>query len=328
MATGNANLVTGGKVFDAIKDKADKSDLNAYAKTSDLNAYAKNTELAKKADTNANNLTKAEDILAWQKKLGLADNSATAQPGSTATTNLYTTVNNMNTTVNQLKAGYTVKVGTNTFDMKLGDTAAPTIEFAGDSTNGLDVAADKAGKKITYAINKEKLAKYIAGDLIKQMNGEGTPGSGDHGTPGSGNPSGHGTGEQGQTTPLPVLTNVSTGFNIAVGTDSKNFTFGKGKETNKLTFAGTNDETSVSLSGEDGTPTITVGLADTFKTKVNNKADKDELKKLETKVNNITNGTTQIDGSNINLTTNNTFTTLQTSVELSLIHISEPTRRS
>uniref|UniRef100_UPI0023F09129 YadA C-terminal domain-containing protein n=1 Tax=Dialister micraerophilus TaxID=309120 RepID=UPI0023F09129 len=172
-----------------------------------------------------------------------------------------------------------------------------------------------AGKKITYAINKDKLVKYIAGDLIKQMNGEGTPGSGDHGTPGSGNPSGHGTGEQGQTTPLPVLTNVSTGFNIAVGDNSKNFTFGKGKETNKLTFAGTNDETVISLTGEDGTPTITVGLADTFKTKVENKADKDELTKLETKVNNITNGTTNIEGSNIDLSTNNTFKALKTSVE-------------
>ena len=117
--------------------------------------------------------------------------------------------------------------------MKLGDTKAPTIEFAGDSTNGLDVKADSTGKKITYTFNKGNLVKSIAGDLIKQMNGESIPGSG--------NPSGHGTGEQGQTTPLPVLTNVSTGFNIAVGTDSKNFTFGKGKETNKLTFAGTND---------------------------------------------------------------------------------------
>ncbi|WP_276946182.1 YadA C-terminal domain-containing protein, partial [Dialister micraerophilus] len=250
-----------------------------------------------KANTNATNLIKDEDILAWQKKLGLADNSATVQPGSTATTT------NLFTTVNQLKAGYTVKAGTETFDMKLGDTAAPTIEFAGDSTNGLDVAADKAGKKITYAINKDKLVKYIAGDLIKQMNGEGT-----------GDPSGHGTGEQGQTTPLPVLTNVSTGFNIAVGTDSKNFTFGKGKETNKLTFAGTNDETVISLTGEDGKPTVTVGLADTFKTKVNNKADKSELTELETKVTNITNGTTNIDGSKINLTTNNTFTTLQNTV--------------
>ena len=36
VATGNANLVTGGKVFDAIKDKADKSTLSDYAKASDL----------------------------------------------------------------------------------------------------------------------------------------------------------------------------------------------------------------------------------------------------------------------------------------------------
>ena len=283
---------------DSLKNELNVPDLSSYAKTSDLSSYAKSTELTKKANTNASNLIKAEDILAWQKKLGLADNSATAQPGST-TTNLFTAVN-------QLKAGYTVKAGTETFDMKLGDTTAPTIEFAGDSTNGLDVAADKAGKKITYTFNKEKLVKSIAGDLIKQMNGEGTPGSGD--------PSGHGTGEQGQTTPLPVLTNVSTGFNIAVGNNSKNFTFGKGKETNKLTFAGTNDETVISLTGENGKPTVTVGLADAFKTKVNNKADKSDLTKLETKVTNITNGTTNIDGSKINLTTNNTFTTLQNTV--------------
>ena len=54
VATGNTNLVTGGKVFDAIKDKADKSALSAYAKTSAL------SELETKVTNITNGTTKID----------------------------------------------------------------------------------------------------------------------------------------------------------------------------------------------------------------------------------------------------------------------------
>ena len=64
VATGNTNLVTGGKVFDAIKDKADKSALNDYAKNSAV------TELETKVKNITNGTTKID-----VKNIDLATNN-------------------------------------------------------------------------------------------------------------------------------------------------------------------------------------------------------------------------------------------------------------
>ena len=190
-----------------------------------------------KVDLNAKNLTKATDILEWQKKLGIADSN------SSTTTNIYTTVES-------LKSGYKVKAGDIKIDMKLGEDKTPTLEFAGDEENGLKVEADAAAKKITYSFDKKKIAKSITKDIMDQLSGGSTSGTG-----------------------TPVLTNVSTGFTIKEGSSSKKFTFGKGKDDNNLTFAGVEEETSVILGGSEDNPKITVGLAEEFKAKVDSKVD-------------------------------------------------------
>ena len=190
-----------------------------------------------KVDLDAKNLTKATDILEWQKKLGIADSN------SSTTTNIYTTVES-------LKSGYKVKAGDIKIDMKLGEDKTPTLEFAGDEENGLKVEADAAAKKITYSFDKKKIAKSITKDIMDQLSGGSTSGTG-----------------------TPVLTNVSTGFTIKEGSSSKKFTFGKGKDDNNLTFAGVEEETSVILGGSEDNPKITVGLAEEFKAKVDSKVD-------------------------------------------------------
>ena len=283
VAVGNKNLVTGEMVSLALADRVKKDDFNsAINKKAEVDASnlagnvanwvaaLESKEIQKgankfvtgntvfnalsrlvttdtyesgikgKVDLNAKNLTQATDILEWQKKLGIADpNSLTPS----TTTNVYTTVES-------LKSGYKVKAGDIKIDMKLGEDKTPTLEFAGDEENGLKVEADAAAKKITYSFDKKKLAKSITKDIMDQLSGGSTSGTG-----------------------TPVLTNVSTGFTIKEGSSSKKFTFGKGKEDNNLTFAGVEEETSVILGGSEDNPKITVGLAEEFKAKVDSKVD-------------------------------------------------------
>ena len=280
VAVGNKNLVTGEMVSLAIADRVKKDDFNsainkkANVDASNLadnvvnwvaaleskeiqkgaNKFVTGDTVSKalsrlvttdtyesgingKVDLNAKNLTQATDILEWQKKLGIAD------PNSLTPSTTYTTVES-------LKSGYKVKAGDIKIDMKLGEDTIPTLEFAGDEENGLKVEADVAAKKITYSFDKKKIAKSITKDIMDQLSGGSTSGTG-----------------------VPVLTNVSTGFTIKEGSSSKKFTFGKGKEDNNLTFAGVEGETSVILGGSDDNPKITVGLAEEFKEKVDSKVD-------------------------------------------------------
>ena len=71
-----------------------------------------------------------------------------------------------NSTVNNLKAGFDLKAGSTTSNVALGGTK-PTVEFA-TADDTMTVGLD--GTKVTYGIDKTKLAQNITGDMINNIN--------------------------------------------------------------------------------------------------------------------------------------------------------------
>ena len=168
VATGNANLVTGGKVFDALSAYAKTTDLATKANTSDLDAYAKKdatnitgesltkwqsalgngtiaennkglvtggtvyTALKGKADKNAENI----EVLAWKKKLGLVDAQATQDTA------------NISTELSKIKNGFKISDGTNSSSIVWG-TTAPVMTFKG--TNGITASVNNT--EITFKMD-------------------------------------------------------------------------------------------------------------------------------------------------------------------------------
>jgi len=115
VATGNVNLVTGGKVFDA------------------LSAYAKTIDLATKADKDAGNI----EVLAWKKRLGLVDAQATED-----------TASNISTDLAKIKNGFKISDGTNSSSIVWGSTA-PVMTFKG--TNGIKATVNNT--EITFKMD-------------------------------------------------------------------------------------------------------------------------------------------------------------------------------
>ena len=90
-------------------------------------------------------------------------------------TKLQTNINNAidnSTTIKNLKAGFNLKSGTTTENVALGGATPPTVEFAvADDT----LTVGLAGGKVTYGIDKTKLASKMTGDIITNINNATTP---------------------------------------------------------------------------------------------------------------------------------------------------------
>ena len=211
----NAGLVTGGTVYTALQGKADRTELDGYAKKG------------------ADNI----DVSVWQQKLGISD---TTHP----LTNVATEFN--------ITAGSTTKA------FKFGKGQDHTLTFKG-TDNETVVSMDKNNSSPTVTIGladtfKSKLTQLeskadLSATNLKDADIQAWKKK---------------LGIEDSTHPL---TNVATGFNITAGSTTNAFKFGKGQD-HTLTFKGTDNETVVSMDKNDSSPTVTIGLADTFKSKL------------------------------------------------------------
>ena len=177
IAENNSGLVTGGKVFDAIKDKADKSELSDYAKATDLTALktqvtnitdgttkidVTNIDLATnntfktlqtsvegKANKNADNITVSD----WATKLGTGTvatgdtNLVTGGTVYTALTDLETKVTNITNGTTQVD-GSKINLATNTTFTGLQTTVNGKANVNADNIT----VSDWAGKLGTGAV--------------------------------------------------------------------------------------------------------------------------------------------------------------------------------
>ena len=268
VATGNANLVTGGKVFDAIKDKADKSTLSDYAKATAL------TELETKVTNITNGTTQIDG-----SNINLATN--------TTFTTLQGTVNGKaNTNADNITVSdWATKLGTG--DVATGNTNLVT---GGTVFNAIKDKADKS-----------ELSDYAKTSALADLE-----------------------------TKVTNITNGTTKIDVTNIDLKTNNTFKTLQGTvNGKANVNADNITVGDWAGKLGTGAVATGdtnlvtggtvytaLSDYAKTSaLSAYAKSDDLTELKTQVTNITNGTTQIDVANIDLKTNNTFKTLQGTVE-------------
>ena len=112
------------------------------------------------------------------------------------------------------------------------------VTFDVEKDQGLTVKRD--GATIKYGVDSRTLTNHIINSVIENINNNGMP-----------------------------ITNISTQFSIS-GADvatKKNLTLSKTSKPN-IQFLGTTGETTVTIGSDAGDPTVTVGLAQTFKDKV------------------------------------------------------------
>ena len=109
-----------------------------------------------------------------------------------------------------------------------------------NATQGLKVTRD--GATIKYGVDRVKLANYITGSVIENINGGGIP-----------------------------IVNIAAKFGVTDGTNTKAVNLGRG-QNNNVTFQGKDGETVVTVGGANDAPTVTVGLAEAFKQKIENGA--------------------------------------------------------
>lgn len=69
----------------------------------------------------------------------------------------------------------------------------------------------------------------------------------------------------------PAVTNISAKFGVTDGTNTKAVNLGRG-QNNNVTFQGKDGETVVTVGGANDAPTVTVGLAEAFKQKIDDGA--------------------------------------------------------
>jgi len=112
------------------------------------------------------------------------------------------------------------------------------VTFDVATNQGLTVT--RTGATIKYGVDSIKLANYITGRVIENINGGGIP-----------------------------ITNISTKFSIsgAEATTKKELTLSKTSAPN-IQFLGKDDETTVTVGGTNDAPTVTVGLAKALKDKI------------------------------------------------------------
>ena len=109
-----------------------------------------------------------------------------------------------------------------------------------NATQGLKVTRD--GATIKYGVDRVKLANYITGSVIENINGGGMP-----------------------------IINIAAKFGVTDGTNTKAVNLGRG-QNNNVTFQGKDGETVVTVGGANDAPTVTVGLAEAFKQKIDDGA--------------------------------------------------------
>ena len=277
VVSGNTNLVTGGKVFAAIKDKADKSELSDYAKATDLTTL-------KTQVTDITNGTTKIDVT----NIDLANNNTFKTLQNTVNGKANTNADNITV------SDWATKLGT-------GEVATGDVNLV---TGGkvFDAIKDKADKSTLSDYAKATDLTALKTQVTNITNG---------------------------TTKIDV-TNIDLATNNTFKT-LKTSVEGKANASDLNAYAkadGSNVTTPATWATKLGTGEVATGNANLVTggkvfAAIKDKADKSELSdyakataltELETKVTNITNGTTQIDGSNINLATNTTFTTLQGTV--------------
>ena len=114
------------------------------------------------------------------------------------------------------------------------------VTFDVEKNQGLTVT--RTGSTIKYGVNDIKLASYITGRVIENINGGGIP-----------------------------INNIYTKFSISGAADAnkKELTLSK-TSTPNIQFLGTDNETTVTIGSDAGDPTVTVGLAKAFTDKVSN----------------------------------------------------------
>ncbi len=132
------------------------------------------------------------------------------------------------------------------------------VTFDAETNQGLTVT--RTGATIKYGVDRVKLANYITGSVIENINGGGMP-----------------------------IINIAAKFGVTDGTNTKAVNLGRG-QNNNVTFQGKDGETVVTVGGANDAPTVTVGLAEAFKNKVTtNTTAIDGLKtKVSTNETNIT----------------------------------------
>ena len=114
------------------------------------------------------------------------------------------------------------------------------VTFDAETNHGLTVT--RTGATIKYGVNDIKLASYITGRVIENINGGGMP-----------------------------IINIAAKFGVTDGTNTKAVNLGRG-QNNNVTFQGKDGETVVTVGGANDAPTVTVGLAEAFKQKIDDGA--------------------------------------------------------
>ena len=114
------------------------------------------------------------------------------------------------------------------------------VTFDVETNQGLTVT--RTDGTIKYGVDSIKLASYITGRVIENINGGGIP-----------------------------IINIAAKFGVTDGTNTKAVNLGRG-QNNNVTFQGKDGETVVTVGGANDAPTVTVGLAEAFKQKIDDGA--------------------------------------------------------
>ena len=152
----------------AVNTKVDqnKTDITNLKKVSGKVINGTNTTVTEGTDIDGKTKTYAVNVAADGQ---IAENNTGIVTGDTVykfVNPIKTQVTNMETTVNQLKGGFTIKdTATGTANITLGETTKPSITFKAetknDDTTGVFTAKVDGEKNVTYTLNTKKLKEEM-----------------------------------------------------------------------------------------------------------------------------------------------------------------------